>query len=462
MMPDKHSEYCQISQFLCNEPEMNKYQLICVPSKKVNEVENDLVKCLFQDAPQVIFAESRDVFFIYDENDYWAFGYLAGKLPAGDYEINDWNLGKSDKLDFNRGYLGYLLGCYEFNKYKKPAEKAKPIARLIKKDLKTSYEILKIAEAVCLTRDLINEPPNHLYPETLAEFAKKLADKHGASHKIVDGNELEQEFPLIHNVGKGSSHRPCMIELNWGNENHPKIALVGKGVCFDSGGLDLKSSSNMLLMKKDMGGAAHVLGLADVIMAMNLPINLKIIIGAVENMPDGNAYRASDIIQARNKKFVEIGNTDAEGRLVLADCLAYACQWQPELIIDYATLTGAARVAVGIGMAAMFSDNDEICASMTKIGDEHNDFVWRLPLHKPYKKILKSQFADIGSTGNSPYGGSIVAALFLQEFVDNKIPWVHFDIMAWNTSSSPAKPEGGEAIALRTAYYYLKEKYAPK
>ncbi|MEM7445851.1 MAG: leucyl aminopeptidase family protein, partial [Pseudomonadota bacterium] len=283
----------------------------------------------------------------------------------------------------------------------------------------------------------------------------------GATCEIVEGADLlEANYPMIHTVGRASASAPRLIDLRWGDESAKKITLIGKGVCFDSGGLDLKSAANMLLMKKDMGGAAHVLGLARLIMATGLNLRLRVLVPAVENAVSGNAFRPSDVLASRKGLTVEIGNTDAEGRLVLADALTEASSEKPDLIIDFATLTGAARVALGTDVPALFVNDDNVAADFAAAAEAVNDPVWRMPLWAPYKAMLKSDVADINNTGSAPFGGAITAALFLQRFVDEDLNWAHLDIMAWNRMSTPGRPKGGEAMGMRAAYQLIAQRVA--
>ena len=405
-------------------------------------------------------AKPYHIIYVYEDGGApLAFGGLARQLPAGDYAPSFYGV-RRGKVSQNL-WLGFLLGAYDFRKYRNDKEKKKSV-RLVRETAGDGavagqfMETCRIAEAVFLTRDLINEPPNMLTTTQFSDIAHKIAVEHNAQFKEYLGDSLRQEFPLVYNVGKGSSSPPCVVVLDWGKEDDPRVALVGKGVCFDSGGLDLKTSAGMAIMKKDMGGGAHALALGQLIMAMGLRVRLKIILGLVENMPDGNAFRVSDIIKSRSGIQVEIGNTDAEGRLVLADCLALAGEWVPHYMINFATLTGAARVAVGTEIAAYFCNDEGMAKDLERESGRYFDPIWRLPLYQPYRKILKSVVADLGSTGNSPYAGSIVAALFLQEFVQKTIKWAHFDIMAWNVGDSAGKPAGGEAMGLRAVYGFVK------
>ena len=309
-------------------------------------------------------------------------------------------------------------------------------------------------------RDLVNTPAEHMNPQHLAEVAQQVADTYAAEcHTVVGEALLEQNFPLTHAVGRAGSVAPRMIELNWGNKKHPKLALIGKGVCFDTGGLDLKSATGMLLMKKDMGGAAHVLGLAALIMQAQLPVRLQVLIPAVENNVAANSFRPSDVFKTRQGLYVEIGNTDAEGRLVLSDALAYAAESKPDLMIDFATLTGAARVALGTELPALFSNDLSMGQECASLSVSYHDPLWPLPLHQPYKRHLKSDIADLNNAPGGGYGGAITAALFLEHFVDER-PWIHIDLMAYNITSQPGRPKGGEAMGLRAMLAYLRQRFA--
>jgi leucyl aminopeptidase len=297
-------------------------------------------------------------------------------------------------------------------------------------------------------------------PTEFAAAAEKLASQYGAQFSQIVGEELlAQNYASIYTVGRASDDAPRLLDLRWGNAAHPKLILVGKGVCFDSGGLDIKPSSYMLLMKKDMAGGAHVLGLARMIMQAKLPINLRVLIPVVENVISGNAYRPGDIITSRKGLTIEVGNTDAEGRVILADALTEAVNDKPDLLIDISTLTGAARVALGTELPAIFSNNDVIVNKLIETGEKEQDVMWRLPLFGLYREYLTSQIADINNNSSESYGGAITAALFLKEFVPDDVPWLHFDMMAWNLRTRPGRPQGGEAMALRALFAYLREKF---
>lgn len=356
----------------------------------------------------------------------------------------------------NEAAMTWALAQYRFTDYKK--HEAKP--RLLAVDADKLNEILQLTQAHFLVRDLVNQPTSALGPKELAEMVERLAKTHQAQFKQWVGDELLSEnYPAIHAVGRASKQAPRLISLVWGDERHPRVTLVGKGVCFDSGGLDIKPASGMRLMKKDMGGAAQVIGLAQWIMAFKLPIRLHMLIPAVENSIGPDSFRPGDVITMRNGLTVEVHNTDAEGRLVLADALVKACEEQPELLIDFATLTGAARVAVGTEIAAMFSNNDLLASAIMNASSKVADPIWRLPLFPAYEEILRSNVADIANASDQPYAGAIVGGLFLQRFISQNIPWLHFDIMAWNLCSKPGKPEGGEAMGFHAVAAYLQNVY---
>jgi leucyl aminopeptidase len=320
--------------------------------------------------------------------------------------------------------------------------------------------IENIVESIYLVRTLINVPTDDMGPSELAAAAAQLAKKYKAMFKQIIGKELlKNNYASIYTVGRGSDDAPRLLDLRWGNKKHPKVTLVGKGVCFDTGGLDIKPASAMLLMKKDMGGAAHVLGLARMIMEAKLPICLRVLIPAVENAVDGNAYRPGDIITSRKGITIEVGNTDAEGRVVLADALTEAVSEKPDLLIDIATLTGAARVALGTELPAVFSNQDKIVEELTIHAKLVQDPIWRLPLFALYRDSLNSSIADINNNASDSYGGAITAGLFLKEFVPDDISWLHFDLMAWNLKTRAGRPQGGEAMALRALFSYLTERF---
>lgn len=387
------------------------------------------------------------------EEDQWSWGAAAAALPKGRYRIE----GQLAAAGATRAAVGWALGRYVFARYK--ASKQNDCA-LVWPTGADRPLVEATATATWLARDLINTPAADMGPEQLAGAAAGLAKEFGATCSVTVGDDLiAQGFPAIHAVGRAAAEAPRLIDLTWGSADHPKVTLVGKGVCFDSGGLDLKQASSMKLMKKDMGGAAAALGLARMIMATGLPVRLRVLIPAVENSVSGNAMRPLDVLGTRKGLTVEIGNTDAEGRLILADALTLAVEDKPDLLLDFATLTGAARAAVGTEIAAMFSPDDKLADQLARHGVVEDDPVWRMPLWRPYRRLIDSKVADINNAGESPYGGAITAALFLYDFVGDDTPWAHFDIMAWNVASRPGRPVGGEAMAMRAAYKTIVERF---
>lgn len=376
---------------------------------------------------------------------------VAG-LPQGLYRIVcDWDWEQRVLAS-----LGWGLASYRFDRYK-ANRKSKPILLL---DEDVDSNVRSLYQAQVLVRDLVNTPTEHLGPSQLADAVISQADAFKAESRSISGGDLlTRNFPAIHAVGRASSSEPRLLELDWGAEDAPLLALVGKGVCFDTGGLDLKTAAGMQLMKKDMGGAAHALALARLVMEHNLPVCLKLLIPAVENSVSGNAYRPGDIITTRKGLSVEIGNTDAEGRVVLSDALTYACESMPDLVIDFATLTGAARVALGADLPPLFSNREGVARDIQKAGDEVEDPLWTMPLYQPYRKQIESPIADLNNNASSSYGGCITAALFLEHFVDPDIPWVHIDTFAWNQADRPGRPQGGEALGLRAVFRYLQSRY---
>ena len=369
-------------------------------------------------------------------------------VPAGSYQVQE--------TLTQEAAITWALAQYRFTAYKKYELKPRVLV-LKEEDLKN---ILDLTQSLFLVRDLVNTPTSDMGPKEMAWVVEQLAKTHKAQFEQWVGDDLlKHNFPAIHAVGRASASAPRLLSLTWGEERNPRITLIGKGVCFDCGGLDIKPAAGMRLMNKDMGGAAHVLGLAQWIMLRRLPVRLQVLIPAVENSIGPNAFRPGDVLTMRNGLTVEIDNTDAEGRLVLADALVKACEEHPDLIIDFATLTGAARVAVGPEIAAMFSNNDKLAALLIDASYKTKDPVWRMPLFAAYEDLLNSNIADLANSSNSPYAGAIIAGLFLQRFVNKSTPWVHFDVMAWNTSTKPGKPEGGEAMGLLTVAEYLLRIY---
>ncbi|MDQ2083774.1 leucyl aminopeptidase family protein [Xanthobacteraceae bacterium Astr-EGSB] len=377
-------------------------------------------------------------------------GKLAGVLPTGIYRF-------ADAPEPRFSALAFAFGHYRFDRYKKRDDKD---LRLQVPDGVDAAALSRTVEAVTLVRDLVNTPANDMGPAALEQAARDLAARHGATLRVIVGDELlAQNFPLIHAVGRAAGEAPRLIDLTWGDLAHPKVTLVGKGVCFDSGGLDIKPDSAMLLMKKDMGGAATALALAHMVMDRRLPVRLRVLIPAVENAISGNAFRPRDIYPSRKGLTVEIGNTDAEGRLVLADALALADEEAPDLLIDMGTLTGAARVALGPEVPPFYTHDDGLAADLAHYADAENDPLWRLPLWRPYDAMLDSKVADLGNVGSGGFAGSIVCALFLNRFVSAAKAWLHLDIYAWNPSAKPARPEGGECQAARALDALLAARY---
>jgi leucyl aminopeptidase len=352
--------------------------------------------------------------------------------------------------------LGVLLGLYRYEAYS--AAKPRNVRFVAPDDIDVA-DVRRIAAAVTLTRDLVNTPANDLGPAELADAAQALARKHGAKVGITDGEELETGFPMIAAVGAASPRPPLLIDMTWGEADAPKLTLVGKGIVFDTGGLNIKPDKSMLLMKKDMGGAAQALGLAAMIMDANLPLRLRVLIGAAENAIGGAAFRPGDVLRSRKGLTVEIGNTDAEGRLVLADCLTLADAEMPDLLVDFATLTGAARVALGPDLPAMFTKDDALAEEIRVAGEDVHDPVWRLPLWPRYDRWLKSPIADVNHVASQPFAGAITAALFLHRFVENARQYAHFDLFAWNAEDRPGRPKGGEAQVIRALYHWLCVRY---
>jgi leucyl aminopeptidase len=378
-----------------------------------------------------------------DGADPWALAALPLKLPRGRY-----GLGKGPvAIAPDDAAFAWDLGGYQFSRYKRA--KRKPADLQLERSSKVE-RALEMAQAVRLVRDLVNTPTEDMGPEHLSDIAREQAELFGGEFDEWVGDELlAQNFPAIHAVGRASSRPPRLLEINWGNPRHPRVAIVGKGVCFDTGGLDLKTAEGMRLMKKDMGGAAHAIALARLIMQRRLPVRLQMIVPAVENAVSGNSYRPGDVLRTRKGLTVEIGNTDAEGRVVLCDALAYAVEQKPKTIIDFATLTGAARVALGPELPVLFCNNDKLAARLTSAAEALDDPVWRLPLWRNYRRLFDSEVADFNNSGRGGYAGAIVGALFLDYFVPEEIAWAHFDVFSWNDVSRPGRPAGGEAQGLR-------------
>ena len=385
-----------------------------------------------------------------DANDPFAYAHAPYALPAGDWRI-------ADTLDADATaalQLGWGLGSYRFTRYRDATRAPARLAMQIDDDIAAQV-------AACFrVRDLINTPTEHMGPEELEAIAREIATTHGADLDVLAGDDLlTHNFPAIHAVGRASHRAPRLIVLRWGNAAHPQIAIVGKGVCFDTGGLDIKAAAGMRNMKKDMGGAAHAIALAELIMARNLPVRITLLVPAVENAIGPNAYRPGDVIATRKGISVEIDNTDAEGRLVLCDALTYAAEQSPQLILDFATLTGAARVALGADLPALFSNDDALANEWLAAGIRHYDPLWRMPLHRPYLRYLSSGIADLANSSSTSMAGCITAALYLERFVPAEQMWAHLDVYSWNDSDRSGRPAGGEAQALRSGYAMLRARY---
>jgi len=384
----------------------------------------------------------------------WCLARLAEGLPGGTYKLAEGDPGTAA--------LGWLLAQHRFDAYRSKNEEPEGGPRiLVSGEAAKIQETVRIAGATALVRDLVNTPAADLGPAELEEAAREEADRAGVKLRVTSGTDLAEGYPLIAAVGGAASadRAPRLIELEWGKPDDPRIAIVGKGVCFDSGGLDLKPASGMRLMKKDMGGAAHALALARLIIGARLPVRLHLLIPAVENAVSGTAYRPGDIVRSRKGMFVEIDNTDAEGRLILADALTRAVENDPVLIVDFATLTGAARVALGPDLPAFFANSDDLASSFEQASRDIDDPIWRMPLWQPYEEFLKSDIADFANASNTPMAGCITAALFLKKFVPDEIGWAHLDTYAWRDATKPGRPKGGDALGLRAIFTMLRNRY---
>lgn len=380
----------------------------------------------------------------------WALGSLPLGLPEGRYAL---------EAEATRApaALGWALGAYQFDRYKKPRRAP---AKLVWSDDTQRDEVEQLAQAVYLARNLINTPAEDLGPEQLADAAREIAGRCGATIDVCEGDTLlERGYPTIHLVGRSSPRPPALIDLRWGDPEAPKLTLVGKGVCFDTGGLDIKTHDGMFEMKKDMGGAAVVLGLAQSLMTASTPVRLRVLVPAVDNAISGLAMRPRDIVRTRAGKTVEIGFTDAEGRLVLCDALTEACAEQPDLVIDVATLTGSAKAALGSELQAIFSDDDELAQALVRTGFEVGDPLWRLPIWRPYRRRIDAALADMSNVAKGLFADAIVATLFLSEFVPRAQRWAHLDIMGMNSLARAGRPEGGEATGLLSLHTYLRRRY---
>jgi leucyl aminopeptidase len=382
----------------------------------------------------------------------WSVGHLPFQLPEGIYKFD-----QADK-HYQQYAIAWGLGAYQFTRYKKPTRQAAKL--FIHHDISI---ITNTVESIYQVRDMINTPTDDMGPTEFSHCAKTLAQESNAQFTEIIGTDLlDNNYASIYTVGRASDDAPRLVDIRWGDKSHPKITLVGKGVCFDSGGLDIKPSAYMLLMKKDMAGGAHVLGLARMIMQAKLPICLRVLVPMVENVISGNAYRPGDVIKSRKGLTIEVGNTDCEGRVILADALAEAVSEKPDLLIDMTTLTGAARIALGTELPAVFSNNDKLVADVIKHGRQVNDPMWQLPLYAPYREFINSSIADLNNNASESYGGAITAALFLKEFVPDDVPWLHLDMMAWNLRARPGRPQGAEAMTMRAIFSSLSETYTRK
>lgn len=437
-----HTE--NLEQWLANAPgQQRKWLLACGFSAQPGET------CSLPDANGELHGH---VFGMQNEGWLYQLAALPAKLAADDYQlVVDWL--PEQRLQAS---LGWGLACYDFDLYCKSAKKIPTLA--LDEDIAVRAQQLLAAQS--LVRDLINTPTEDMGPSQLADAMQAEADQLGAHMSVIHGNDLLTEnFPAIHAVGRASDRAPRLLKMEWGEAHNPLLALCGKGVCFDTGGLNLKPAAGMRVMKKDMGGAAHVLALARLVIEAQLPVRLLVLIPAVENSVAGNAYRPGDVIPTRKGLSIEIGNTDAEGRVVLADALAYACEYEPDLVMDFATLTGAARIAMGADLPPVFSNDISIANALVTAGEQEEDPLWALPLYQPYNELIKSPIADLSNIGKTSYGGCITAALFLEHFVTEGVDWVHIDTFGWNQTARPGRPAGGEALGLRASFNYLQKRY---
>ena len=382
-------------------------------------------------------------------DDAYALASLPQRLPPGEYRLT------GNALDAERAALGWGLGAYQFTRYRKARREPARLAV----DAAVLAAVTPMLEAAYQVRDLINTPTEDMGPAELAAAVAELARAHGAKYREWVGDALlKNNFPTIHAVGRASHRAPRLAELTWGRKG-PHVVIVGKGVCFDTGGLDLKPADGMRWMKKDMGGAAHAIALARLVMHAKLPIRLTLLVPAVENAVAGNAMRPGEVIVTRAGISVEVDNTDAEGRLILCDALAFAAERKPDLILDFATLTGAARIALGPDLPALFANRDDLADGLLAAGRDAQDPLWRMPLWRPYLTMLESSIADLANAGPSRHAGAVTAALYLERFVPDNIPWAHLDVYSWNDGERPGKPKGGEAQGLRGYFSFLQKKY---
>jgi leucyl aminopeptidase len=410
----------------------------------------DLALVPGDEPPRAVFVFAGDG----SSTDFWRLASLPLRLTEGVWQVDAMGADVETRLA-----LAWGIGAYQFTRYRK-AER--PPAQLAWPRNADRAAVLRAVDAAALARDLINTPAQDMGPTALAAAAVKMAREHKMRARVVVGDALLKDgYGLVHAVGRAAADAPRLIDLAWGDAKHPKVTLVGKGVCFDTGGLDIKSADGMKLMKKDMGGAAHALALAQMIVQAKLPVRLRVLVPAVENSIAGNALRPLDVITSKKGLTVEIGNTDAEGRLVLADALEEACREQPALLVDMATLTGAARVALGPDLPALFANDDALAAELLEHSQREADPMWRMPLWQPYRPRLKSSVADLNNVADGPMAGAVNAALFLQEFVAPGVPWIHLDLFGWNPWAAPGRPVGAQAQCLRALYSLISERFAP-
>jgi leucyl aminopeptidase len=400
-------------------------------------------------APEAIFVFAGDG----SSTDFWRLASLPTRLPEGVWQCDDLSRAGADRLA-----LAWGIGAYQFTRYRK-ADRAPATLAWPRHADRAAVE--RAVNAAALARDLINTPAQDMGPSALAQAAAKMARRLGMKSRVVVGDALlKNGYRLIHAVGRAAADAPRLIDLSWGNAKNPKVTLVGKGVCFDTGGLDIKTADGMKLMKKDMGGAAHALALAQMIVQAELPVRLRVLVPAVENAIAGNALRPLDVITSKKGLTVEIGNTDAEGRLILADALDEACRDKPALLVDLATLTGAARVALGPDLPALFVDDEPLAAELLAAAEREADPMWRMPLWQPYRPRLKSNVADLNNVADGPMAGAVNAALFLQEFVAAGVPWIHLDLFGWNPWPAPGRPVGAQAQCLRALFSLIQARFA--
>ena len=386
----------------------------------------------------------------------WDFGALGLRLPPG-----SWKLGDTAPVSPTDAAIAIGLGTWRFERYRSKKAKAGP--KIVWPTGADKRRVQAFVGSICLARDLITTPSYDMGPAELAAAVQALGKQHKAKVSVIVGDELlKKNYPMVHAVGRASSRAPRLIDLTWGNPRDPKVTLVGKGVCFDTGGLDLKPASGMLNMKKDMGGAATMMAVAAMVMACKLKVRLRLLVPAVENSVSGNAFRPLDVVPTRKGITVEIGNTDAEGRLILCDALHEGASEKPTMMVDCATLTGAARVALGTDLPALFCNNDQLADQLLAAGKAQTDPMWRMPLFRGYRRLIDSRVADINNVSSGGFGGAIIAALYLQEFVPDDVPWAHFDMMAWNNSTRPGRPEGGEAQAARAIFATIEKRAAKR